>query len=108
MNRGDMTSLLLGGGLSLALCGAAHATDVSFAKDVGAAHLSGTVEVDDSSGDIVSVSGEASGAVSGKYALSQVAPDARIAGLMLHFDRRNQAVTAQLDGGSPVTVWEKP
>jgi len=107
-----MKTALLAAALFLALCGAAPATDISFIKDVGAAHLAGTVEVDDSSGDIVSVSGEASGAVSGKYRLSQVNPDAQIAGasskLALHFDRRNQQLTAQLDGGDPVTVWEKP
>lgn len=111
-----MKRALLIGVLSLALCGAAQATDVSYTKEVGAVHLTGTVEVDDSSGDIVSVSGEASGAVSGKYTLDMINPNAGIAGqgssqgakLALHFDRRNQLVTAQLDSGNPVTVWEKP
>jgi hypothetical protein len=116
-----MRTVLVLGAAWLALCGAAHANDVTYAADAGAAHLTGTVEIDDSSGDIVAVSGQASGAVSGRYLLSRSDPDAELTGegakLALHFDRRNQQVTAHLDAcakdgnctaADPVTVFEKP
>lgn len=103
----------------LGLCGAAGlsaawANEVSFEKDAGKAHVTGTVEIDDSSGDIVGVTGEAlimgdGGSVRGKYQLSRTDLDAEPAGkLKLHFDRRNQQITASLDGAEPVTVWQKP
>jgi hypothetical protein len=98
----------------LGLCGwaglsPAWANDVTFEKDAGKVHVTGTVEIDDSSGDIVAVTGEASGAASGKYQLSRTEIDAEVAGkLKLHFDRRNQQITASLDGAEPVTLWQKP
>lgn len=105
-----MRAVLAFGALSLALCGTAGANDIGFAKDVGGAHLTGTVEIDDSSGDILSITGEASGAVSGKYSLDRVNIDAEVEGekLLLHFDRRNQQISARLDGGDAVIVWAKP
>ncbi len=95
--------------MALALSGAAWANDIAFTKDVGGAHLTGTVEIDDSSGDIVAVVGGASGAVSGKYTLDRVNIDAQVGSkLILHFDRRNQQISARLDGGDAVILWAKP
>ncbi len=97
---------------SMLLSGGAWANDVSFSVDVAPnAHVSGTVDVDDSSGDINSVKGEASGAVSGAFTLNQVNPQIIVGQgprLTLKFDRRNQQISAQLDSANPVTLWEKP
>jgi hypothetical protein len=94
------------------LSSAALANDVSFSVDVPPnVHVTGTVDVDDSSGDINSVKGEVSGAVSGSFQLDPLTPQMAIGQgprLTLHFDRRNQQVSAQLDGGNTVTLWEKP
>ena len=106
----------------LALSGPAWANDLTYDKDVAPnEHLSGTIEIDDSSGDVNSVTGEATGAVKGAYRLDPVNIQAEIADpagkLVINFNRRDQAVTAHLDicaspdtctPSDPVTVWEKP
>ena len=105
----------------LCLSGAAHAGDIPFAAAAGPGEqLSGTVDQDDSSGDMNSVTGSAAGPVSGSYRLDPTNPHAELdgAGLKLHvdFDHGDQSVSAHLDAcatpdtcksGAKVTLWEK-
>jgi len=105
----------------LFLSGAAFAGDVPFSVSLGTnEQLSGTVDQDDSSGDMNSATGTASGPVSGTYTLDRGSPHAELdgTGLKLHvdFDRGDQSVSAHLDtcatpdkcdAGKPVTLWEK-
>jgi hypothetical protein len=103
------------------LCGAASAHEVNFQKDVAEGeHVTGTVDVDDSSGEINGVTGDAKGVVSGSFTLDPANRQAEIAGqnskLVVTFDRRNQSVTAELQtcadgacsGGKPVEIWVSP
>jgi hypothetical protein len=82
--------------------------------------VTGTIDVDDSSGDANSVIGTVSGAVSGKYALDRSNTHAEFPGLGLKltvsFERADQRVTARLDNcasvdsctaGALVILWEK-
>src|SRR5271154_1444903 len=86
----------------LFLSGAAYAGDVSFAATPGPGEqLNGTVDQDDSSGDMNSATGTASGPVSGSYTVDRGHPNAELdgTGLKLHvdFDRGDQSVSAHLD-----------
>lgn len=115
------TRLSIGVIAGLLLSGAAYAGDVPFAASPGAnEQLTGTVDQDDSSGDMNSATGIASGPVSGTYTLDRSSPHAELdgTGLKLHvdFDRGDQSVSAHLDtcaspdqctAGKPVTLWEK-
>jgi hypothetical protein len=101
--------------------GAAYAGDVPFSATLGAnVQLTGTVDQDDSSGDMNAATGTASGPVSGTYTLDRSTPHAELdgTGLKLHvdFDRGDQSVSAHLDtcttpdqctAGKPVMLWEK-
>jgi len=103
------------------LSSVAWAGDVPFTAAPGPGEqLSGTVDQDDSSGDMNSATGTASGPVSGTYTLDRNSPHAELdgTGLKLHvdFDRGDQSVSAHLDtcaspdqctAGKPVTLWEK-
>jgi len=103
------------------LSGTAWAGDVPFAVSPGAnEQLTGTVDQDDSSGDMNSATGIASGPVSGSYTLDRLHAHAELdgTGLKLHvdFDRGDQSVSAHLDtcaspdqctAGKLVTLWEK-
>ena len=105
----------------LCLSGAAYAGDVPFAATAGPGEqLTGTVDQDDSSGDMNSVTGLAAGPVSGTYTLDRTNPHAELdgTGLKLHvdFDRGDQSVSAHLDvcatpdkcdPGAKVRLWEK-
>jgi hypothetical protein len=119
-----MIKVRLGRGVIAAgffLAGPAWAGDVSFAVTAGTGEqLSGTVDQDDSSGDMNSAIGVASGPVSGSYTLDRTHPHVELdgVGLKLHvdFDRGDQSVSAHLDTcqtsdncspGANVTLWEK-
>lgn len=106
---------------AVVLSGAASASDVPYAADIGPVHLAGTVDVDDSSADVWSVTGQASGAVNGKYDLDRVHTESEITvqgmKLVVIFDRRDRQLRARLDAcaspdsctaGNPVTVWQGP
>jgi hypothetical protein len=112
-------------GFALFACGAASTTvsadEIAFTGAVGPnAQVTGTVFVDDSSGEMNSVIGTVSGAVSGKYTLDRSAPHAEFPGpsskLTVSFERADQRVTAHLDNcasadsciaGAVVNLWEK-
>jgi hypothetical protein len=105
----------------LCLSGAAYAGDVPFAITAGSGEqLGGTVDQDDSSGDMNSATGVASGPVSGSFTLDRTHPHAELDGaglkLMVDFDHGDQSVSAHLDicptadscdVGPKLTLWEK-
>jgi hypothetical protein len=106
---------------AVVLSGAASAADVPYTADIGPVHLTGTVDVDDSSADVWSVTGQASGAVSGKYNLDSVNTESEITAqgmkLVVIFNPRDRKLSARLDicaspdsctAGNPVTVWQGP
>jgi hypothetical protein len=108
-------------GFALFACAAASADEIPFTGVVGPnQQVTGTVYVDDSSGDANSVIGTVSGAVSGKYTLDRSNTHAEFPGpalkLTVSFERADQMVTAHLDNcasadsctaGALVTLWEK-
>jgi hypothetical protein len=79
---------------AVVLSGAASASDVPYMADIGPVHLTGTVDVDDSSADVWSVTGQASGAVNGKYDLDGVNTESEITvegmKLIVIFNRRDR------------------
>ena len=99
----------------------AFAGEIPFATTLGSGErLTGTVEQDDSSGDMNSAAGTAAGPVSGSFTLDRSNPHAELdgTGLKLHldFDRGDQSISARLDvcasqgqcqPSAKVTVWEK-
>ena len=100
----------------------AAASEIPYAVAVGSnEQLSGVVYVDDSSGDVASAKGAASGAVTGDYALDASSADAELHGatakLDVHLDRKSQQLRARLDScaagidscssGNWVTLWEQ-
>ena len=104
------------------LSGPAAAGEIPYAAQVGSnEQLSGIVVVDDSSGDVTSAKGTASGAVTGEYVLDGSRADAALHGatakLDVHLDRKSQQLRARLDScpvsldscssGSWVTLWEQ-
>jgi hypothetical protein len=105
----------------LFLSGAAFAGDVPYAADLSPTeHVTGTVDQDDSSGDMNGATGIAAGPVEGTFTINRVNPHVVLdgPGLKLHvdFDRGDQSVSARLDtcasadqctAGSPVSLWEK-
>jgi hypothetical protein len=104
------------------LSGPAAAGEIPYAVAVGAGEqLSGVVYVDDSSGEVSSAKGRASGAVSGEFALDRATADAEMhdanAKLDVQLDRKSQQLRARLDAcpisldscspGNWVTLWEQ-
>ena len=104
------------------LSGPAAAGEIPYAVAMGAnEQLRGIVNVDDSSGEMTSAKGTASGAVSGEYALDAMSADAALRGgiakLDVHLDRKSQQLRARLDScpasldactsGNWVTLWEQ-
>jgi hypothetical protein len=100
----------------------ATASEIHYAVAVGSnEQLSGVVVVDDSSGEVTSAKGAASGAVTGEYALDAGSADAALhsatAKLDVHLDRKSQQLRARLDScatglescsaGNWVTLWEQ-
>jgi hypothetical protein len=119
-----MMKRLLGIGVfsgAVLLSGAAFAGDVPYAADLGPnEHVTGTVDQDDSSGDMNAATGTAAGQVEGTFFLNRANPHVVLdgIGLKLHvdFDRGDQSVSAHLDTcaapdkcdpGKPVMLWEK-
>jgi len=107
--------------VGLLFVGTAWAGDVPFSVTAGTGEqLSGTVDQDDSSGDMNALTGVASGPVSGSYTLDRTHPHVELdgVGLKLHvdFDRGDQSVSAHLDNcpspdscspSAKITLWEK-
>ena len=103
------------------LSGAAYAGDVPYTADLGPnEHVTGTVDQDDSSGDMNGLTGVAAGPVEGTFSLGRTNPHVVLdgPGVKLHvdFDRGDQSVSAHLDSctgpdkcdyGKPVSLWEK-
>jgi hypothetical protein len=104
------------------LSGTANAAEIPYAVALGPnEQLTGTVSLDDSSGDAQSTSGVASGVVSGKYTVDGGTTHAEISGpglkLNIIFERASQRFSARLDtcpaspdrcdAGSLVVIWEK-
>jgi hypothetical protein len=100
----------------------AAAGEIPYAVAVGSnEQLSGVVDVDDSSGEVASAKGTASGAVSGEFALDRGNADAEMhsatAKLAVHLDRKSQQLRARLDAcpagldscspGNWITLWEQ-
>jgi hypothetical protein len=113
-----MISAVLAGFLS----SAANAAEIPYTVAIGPdEQLTGTVYLDDSSGDAQSASGVASGVVNGKYGVDGSNAHAEISspGLKLNvdFERASQRVSARLDScpvspdrcdaGNLVILWEK-
>jgi hypothetical protein len=83
--------------------------------------IKGVVSVDDSSGEVTSAKGAASGAVTGTFALDAMSADAELhsaaAKLDVRLDRKSQQLRARLDTcpvgldscspGNWVTLWEQ-
>ena len=104
------------------LSGPVAAGEIPYAAAVGSnEQLSGVVDVDDSSGEVTSANGAASGAVTGEYALDASLADAAMhsatAKLDVHLDRKSGQLRARLDAcpvsldncssGTWVTLWEQ-
>jgi hypothetical protein len=104
------------------LSGTANAAETPYAVALGPdEQLTGTVSLDDSSGDALSASGVASGVVIGKYTVDGGTTHAEIYGtglkLNIDFERASQRFSARLDtcpaspdqcdAGNLVTLWEK-
>jgi hypothetical protein len=100
----------------------ATAGEIPYAVALGSnEQLSGVVSVDDSSGEVTSAKGAASGAVSGDYVLDASSADATLhsatSRLDVHLDRKSQQLRARLDScavslencssGNWVTLWEQ-
>ena len=100
----------------------ATAGEIPYAVALGSnEQLSGVVSVDDSSGEVTSAKGAASGAVTGDYTLDAGSADATLhsatAKLDVHLDRKSQQLRARLDScpvslencstGTWVTLWEQ-
>ena len=113
--------VLLAAFIGLLPCPAA-AGEIPYAAAVGSSEqLSGVVDVDDSSGEVTSAKGAASGAVTGEYALDANRADAALhsatAKLDVHLDRKSGQLRARLDAcpvsldscssGNWVTLWEQ-
>src|SRR5579863_482987 len=103
-------------------CGTAAAAEIPYAVAVGSnEQLSGVVYVDDSSGEVASAKGTASGAVTGEYALDRGNQNAELHGatfkLDVNLDRKSEQLRARLDTcpesldrctpGNWVTLWEQ-
>ena len=102
--------------------GAASAGDIPYSVNLTPDEkLSGTVDQDDSSGEMNSAKGTASGPVSGDYAVSLTNLNTTLTAtgvkLDVTFNRRDQQLRARLDTcatpatcteGAWVIVWEKP
>ncbi len=102
------------------LPGAGFAADIPYSVNVTPEEkLSGIVDQDDSSGDMNSAKGTASGPLAGDYAVDLLDLNAALTGpgatLDVNFDRRNQQLRARLDScpspdrctmGDWVTLWE--
>lgn len=104
------------------LPGAAAAGEIPYAVALGSnEQLSGVVVQDDSSGEVQSAKGTASGVVSGAYALDGGSANAEMHGatskLEVNLDRKSQLLRARLDTcpagldscsqGNWVTLWEQ-
>ena len=104
------------------LSAAANAAEIPYTVALGPdEQLTGIVTLDDSSGDALSASGVASGAVNGKYAVDGANRHAEISGpglkLNVNFERASQRFSARLDtcpvtpdrcdAGNMVVLWEK-
>jgi hypothetical protein len=104
------------------LSGAANAAEIPYAVALGTdEQLTGTVSLDDSSGDALSASGVASGVVTGKYTVDGGTTHAEISAtglkLNVNFERASQRFSARLDtcpaspdhcdAGKMVVLWEK-
>jgi hypothetical protein len=102
--------------------GTANAAEIPYTVAIGPnEQLTGTVYLDDSSGDAQSASGVASGVVNGKYTVDGGNTHAEISGtglkLNVNFERASQRVSARLDAcpaspdrcdaGNLVVLWEK-
>ena len=103
------------------LPGTANAAEISYAVALGPdEQLTGTVSLDDSSGDALSASGTASGVVTGTYTVDGGTTHAEISGtglkLNINFEHASQRFSARLDScsspdhcdaGKLVVLWEK-
>jgi hypothetical protein len=102
--------------------GTANADEIPYTVAIGPnEQITGTVYLDDSSGEAQSASGVASGVVNGKYTLDGGNTHAEISGavwkLNINFERASQRVSARLDAcplspdrcdaGNLVVLWEK-
>ena len=100
----------------------ATASEIPYAVAVGSnEQLSGVVVVDDSSGEVTSAKGAASGAVTEEYTLDGSSADAELHGatakLDVHLDRKSGQLRARLEAcpvsldscapGNWVTLWEQ-
>ena len=104
------------------LSGTANAAEISYTVAINPdEQLTGTVFLYDSSGDVQSVRGTASGVVNGTYTLDSINTHAEMYGTALElnviFERADQRLSARLDTcpasrescspGSLVILWEK-
>ena len=100
MLRGPLTKAAFFTAFIGLLSGTATAGEIPYAVAVGSnEQLRGSVYVDDSSGEVTSAKGAASGAVSGEYALDASSADAALHSatwkLDVHLDRKSQQLRAR-------------
>jgi hypothetical protein len=122
MLRGQLSRGVLFAAFASLLSAPAAADEIPYAVAVGSnEQLSGVVYVDDSSGEVASAKGTASGAVSGEFTLDRGNADAEMhsatSKLAVHLDRKSQQLRARLDAcpagldscspGNWVTLWEQ-
>ena len=121
MRKSFFSSSLVAVALAGLSCGAAQAVEIPYSAAVGGVQVTGTVEMDDSSGDANSASGAASGVVTGKFALDGANNQSEMTGagvkLIVTFSHASQRLSAHLDScpaspdsctaGSLVILWEK-
>lgn len=121
MRKSFFSSSLVAVALAGFSCGAAQAVEIPYSAAVGGVEVTGTVEMDDSSGDANSASGTASGVVNGKFALDGANTQSEIPGtgsrLVVNFSHASQRLSAHLDScpaspdnctaGPLVLLWEK-
>jgi hypothetical protein len=122
MLRSRLSRAVLFAAFAGLLPGPAGAGEIPYAVAVGAnEQLSGVVYVDDSSGEVASAKGAASGAVRGDFTLDRTNSDVEMHGaaakLDVHLDRKSQQLRARLDAcpasldscspGIWVTLWEQ-
>jgi hypothetical protein len=104
------------------MCGAAHAGEFAYPKHLGPNQkIAGVAEMDDSSGEISSGKGTASGAINGDFEVDGANLNATLSGngqkLEINFDHGDQALRGRLDvcvtpnsctNGEWVMLWVKP
>jgi hypothetical protein len=122
MFRARLSQRVLFAALAGLLSGPAAASEIPYAVAVGSnEQLSGVVYVDDSSGEVASAKGVASGVVNGEYSLdggnARAEMHSATSKLDVNLDRKSEQLRARLDTcpvsldscspGNWVTLWEQ-